>query len=50
MASMLYGVKPTDFFTFAAISLLLGAVALIASYIPSRRAMALDPVAALRHE
>jgi putative ABC transport system permease protein len=50
MASMLYGVKPTDFFTFAAISLLLGAVALIASYIPSRRAMALDPMTALRHE
>jgi putative ABC transport system permease protein len=50
MASMLYAVKPTDFFTFAAISLLLGAVALIASYIPSRRAMALDPMAALRHE
>jgi len=50
MASMLFGVKPTDFYTFAAISVLLGAVALAASYLPSRRAMALDPVTALRHE
>jgi putative ABC transport system permease protein len=50
MQPMLYGVNATDFYTFAGISLLLGAVALAASYIPSRRAMALDPVAALRHE
>jgi len=50
MASMLYQVKPADAWTFAAISVLLGAVALAASYLPSRRAMALDPVAALRHE
>jgi putative ABC transport system permease protein len=50
MASMLFGVSPWDFYTFAAISGLLGAVALAASYLPSRRAMALDPAAALRHE
>jgi putative ABC transport system permease protein len=50
MSSMLYSVKATDGFTFALISLLLGAVAVAASYLPSRRAMALDPVAALRHE
>jgi putative ABC transport system permease protein len=50
MSTMLFGVKPTDFYTFAAISVLLGAVALLASYLPSRRAMALDPVTALRHE
>ena len=50
MASMLYTVNPTDFYTFAAISLSLAAVAVAASYIPSRRAMALDPVVALRHE
>jgi putative ABC transport system permease protein len=50
MASMLYGVEPSDFATFAAMSALLGAVALLASYLPSRRAMALDPVAALRQD
>ena len=50
MASMLYGVNPTDFYTFATIALSLGAVALAASYLPSRRAMTLDPVVALRHE
>jgi putative ABC transport system permease protein len=50
MANLLFEVKPTDALTFAAVPLLLGAVALLASYIPSRRAMALDPMAALRHE
>jgi putative ABC transport system permease protein len=50
MASLLFEVKPTDAWTFAAISLLLGAVALVASYLPARRAMATDPMAALRHE
>jgi putative ABC transport system permease protein len=50
MSTMLYGVEATDFYTFAAIAVLLGGVALVASYIPSRRAMALDPLNALRHE
>jgi putative ABC transport system permease protein len=50
MEAMLYGVNPRDFRTLAAVSLLLGLVALAASYLPSRRAMALDPMAALRHE
>jgi putative ABC transport system permease protein len=50
MASMLFEVKPTDAWTFAAISILLAVVALAASYLPSRRAMALDPMTALRHE
>jgi putative ABC transport system permease protein len=50
MSTMLYGIEATDFYTFAAIALLLGGVALLASYIPSRRAMALDPLVALRHE
>ena len=49
MTSMLYAVRPRDFFTYAAVSLILGAVALAAGYFPSRRALALDPVAALRH-
>jgi putative ABC transport system permease protein len=50
MASMLYGVQATDAYTFVAIPVLLGAVALAASYLPSRRALALDPVTALRGE
>jgi putative ABC transport system permease protein len=50
MASLLYGVKTTDAYTFAAIPILLGVVALAASYLPTRRALALDPVTALRHE
>jgi len=50
MGTMLFGVEPTDVWTFAAISILLAVVALAASYLPSRRAMALDPVVALRHQ
>jgi putative ABC transport system permease protein len=50
MEPMLFGVKPIDLATYAAISVLLGAVALAASYLPSRRAVALDPLTALRHE
>jgi len=50
MASMLYGVKATDAYAFAAGSLLLGAVAMVSCYQPLRRALKLDPVAALRHE
>jgi putative ABC transport system permease protein len=50
MASLLYTVTPTDPATFAAIVLMLGAIALLAGYVPSRRATALDPAGALRHE
>ncbi len=50
MSAMLFGVKATDAYTFAFISVLLAAVALGASYLPSRRATVLDPVTALRHE
>jgi ABC-type antimicrobial peptide transport system permease subunit len=50
MASLLFGVKPTDAFTFASVAVLLLLVAITASYIPARRAMRTDPLAALRHE
>jgi len=50
MSSMLYGVRPTDLVTFVAVSLLLGGVALLASYVPARRASTVDPMVALRHE
>jgi putative ABC transport system permease protein len=50
MGTMLFGVGPTDVWTYAAVSILLAVVALAASYVPSRRAMVPDPVIALRHE
>ena len=50
MVSLLYGISPTDPFTFAAVAIGVVSVALLASWLPARRAMKVDPMVALRYE
>jgi ABC-type antimicrobial peptide transport system permease subunit len=50
MKSLLFGISPLDPVTYAAVPMVLAAAAMIASYLPARRAASVDPVEALRAE
>jgi putative ABC transport system permease protein len=50
LESLLFGLRPLDPATFAAVAVAFAAVAMLASYVPARRAASVDPLIALRHE
>jgi putative ABC transport system permease protein len=50
MASMLFGVGARDPMTMVSVGIVLASVAMLASYVPARRAMKVDPIVALRYE
>jgi ABC-type antimicrobial peptide transport system permease subunit len=50
MSTLLFGVTPLDWKTFVGVALVLEAIALLSSYVPTRKATKVDPVVALRHE
>ena len=50
LSTLLFGIKATDLLTFSVMTMFLGSTALLACYIPARRATRMKPIEALRHE